>query len=140
MYLLVQYSTSTLIFTTIIVLSLQARLDEELNVFLAKYAEIEVQEQEIERNLDAVEALTGQFDAEMLGFRNWLTGVSSDPIWRSGVSRSPDAIERQLELMRKFRSTIKAKQSDLQSLEQLSKIRILCLRSLHFEEQSFAPV
>ena len=99
-------------------------MDEELNILREKFAEIELQEQAIARNLDAVEALTGQFDAEMFGFRNWLTGVSSDPIWRTGVSRSPDAIERQLELMRKFRDTIKAKHSDLQSLEQLSKIRI----------------
>ena len=109
-------------YSKIIDLSLQARLDEELNALRAKFADVELQEEEIARHLEAVEALTGQFDAEMLGFRNWLTGASSDPIWRTGVSRSPDAIERQLELLRKFRDTVKAKHSDLQSLEQLSTL------------------
>ena len=110
---------------------MQARLDEELNALRAKLVDVELQEEEIARRLETVEALTGQFDAEMLGFRNWLTGASSDPIWRTGVNRSPDAIERQLELMRKFRDTIKAKHSDLQNLEQLSiileRILLLCL-------------
>lgn len=56
----------------------------------------------------------------MLEFCNWLTNVSTNPLWRAGISRAPEAIEEQIELMRNFREMIIAKQPVLQGLELLS--------------------